>query len=376
MARIMPGIGYPDSLNVFLTSRCNLGCSYCFVDRAGHKGKEIGQASLKEAIDIFWKSPGNQKTISFTGGEPFLRFGEIKRIYPYIQRKQRNNPAAKLMITVATNGTLLDSKSYRFLKETGIILKISLDGKKEIHDANRPFNSKKCGSSYDRITDNLKKLHRGRKDGYRINAQLVFSPSTAGKLLENIRLLWENGFDCIDFYPDLYAQWSKEDLDKLNSEFRAFADFYLSLLKNSPSREDIFQNSLLQAFIKETGLYKSLHCAKIHLDWKGNFYCCDKVFSLPEPKRREFAIGDTHKGINNSLRLKLLEEKRRQIRDLTGKDCRRCAYLKYCFCPIGHYIYFSTQGLDFKQYFSQFCRLSRIYISNFLRIKKKLLAVY
>ncbi|MFH0936018.1 MAG: radical SAM protein [Candidatus Omnitrophota bacterium] len=371
MRRIL-GISYPDSLNIFLTPRCNLECPYCFVNKDGHKGREIGQTPLKKAIDILWQFPGKYKTVSFTGGEPFLRFGEIQKIYPYIQRQQRNNPATKLMITIATNGTLLNRSSYRFLKENGIIFKISIDGKRKIHDANRPFKFKKYGSSYDRITDNLKRLRCGNNDGYKINAQLVFGPSAVENLLDNIIFLWRMGFTCIDFYPDLYARWSEDELHKAESAFREFADFYLSLFKNRAEKKGIFQNSLLQIFIKETGLYKPLHCDKINLDWKGNFYCCDKVFSLPESKRREFVIGNTRKGINNPLRLKLLEAQRSRIRDLTAKDCRRCEYVKYCFCPIGHYIYFSAQGMDFKRYFPQFCRLSQVYIRNFSRIKKKL----
>ncbi|MCX5696224.1 MAG: SPASM domain-containing protein [Candidatus Omnitrophica bacterium] len=125
-------------------------------------------------------------------------------------------------------------------------------------------------------------------------------------------------------------------------------------------------------FIRGKGLYKPIRCQKIHLGWEGNFYCCDKVFSIAQPERKKFIIGDIHKGINNRLRLKLLAQKRKEIRELTGKDCNRCKYLRYCFCPVGHYIYFSSWGLDFKRYFPQFCRLSQIYIHTFLEIERKL----
>ena len=96
------------------------------------------------------------------------------------------------------------------------------------------------------------------------------------------------------------------------------------------------------------------------------------MFSIPQSERKQFIIGNVDKGIDNHLRLKILEQKRKEIKNLTGKDCNSCRYLKYCFCPIGHYIYFTSCGLDFKEYFLQFCRISQIYIKAFLKIKKHL----
>jgi radical SAM protein with 4Fe4S-binding SPASM domain len=248
-----------------------------------------------------------------------------------------------------------------------------MDGAKSIHDRNRPFKQKAEGSTYERIVANLNKL-QSNKNGYHLGASLVFSPQTAGRLLENIKFLRSLGFDYIDFYPDLYSLWDKSGLDKLESIFKKFTDFYVGIFKDAGEKKDVFENSLLRAFIKGPGLYKPVNCQKIHLDWKGNFYCCDKVFSIPESKRRAFIIGDVNRGIDNDLRIRLLEKKRKELRDLTGKDCNSCQYLKYCFCAVGHYIYFSSKGLNFKEYFPQFCRLSEIYIRSFLGIKRRLRA--
>lgn len=177
------------------------------------------------------------------------------------------------------------------------------------------------------------------------------------------------GFQYIDFYPQLYCQWSKKDLNLMAIKFKEFTDFYIYLLKNC-KKNRVFNNSLLQNFIEERVLYKPIICRNIFLDGKGNYYLCNKVFSLPQSKRKKFIIGDFKNGIDIQLRSKMLKQKRNEIRNLVGKDCRLCRYLKYCFCPIGDYIYFSSLDLDFKQYFPQFCRLSQIYINSFLEIKK------
>lgn len=360
---------YPYALNIFLTRQCNLECQYCFVNKDSQNKRELDTLSLKKAIDLFLEFPGNCKTISFNGGEPLLRFGKVRKICRYMQHK--NNGKVKLIIAVMSNGTLLTRARYNFLEKNKIILKVSIDGKRTIHDLNRPFQQKRLGSSYDRIMSNLKNTHHAKDSEYKLNAQLVFRSSRVENLLENIESLWRAGFGYIDFYPDLYASWSNESLWKLEAEFKKFTNFYLSIFENNKSK-DIFENSLLHTFIKETELFKPIHCGKIHLDWNGNFYCCDKVFSLPEAERERFLIGNVKSGINNRLRLNLLEERRKKIQKLTGKDCSICKYLKYCFCPVGHYIYFSSQGLDFKEYFPQFCRISQIYIRNFLEIKSNL----
>lgn len=361
----------PSTLNIFLTDHCNLQCRYCFVNKHSPTDKEPGPGIFNKAIGSFLRFPGENKTIAFTGGEPFLRFEKIKKLYRYAQRNKRIK--TNLTSTIASNGTLLTKSSYRFLKENGIMLKLSMDGKKKIHDYNRPFKLKKYASSYDRMISGLEKYYSSDKaKRFKIRAQLTFTPAAVNNLVENIKFICRMGFRYIDFYPTLYTQWSEKELEAAEVQFRKFTDFYISLFTDNKFKNKIFENSILHSFIKETELYRPILCRKIHLDWKGNFYLCDKAFSLQKRQQDKFIIGDSNKGIDNRLRLRLLAQKRKEIRDLTGKDCNTCKYLKYCFCPVGHYIYFSAQGLDFKRYFPGFCRISQIYIRNFLRIKRNL----
>lgn len=362
-------IYYPRILNIFLTRRCNLKCPHCFVNKDTPKGEEIDISSLKKAIDIFLKFPGNCKVVNFGGGEPLLRFGKIKTICQYLQWIKKEN--IKIEISITTNGTLLDENRYRFLRENRINLKVSIDGRKEINDFQRPFKSKRYGSTYERIKDNLDRFYFCSKNGHKIRAQLVFTPSTVKSLFSNIEFLWKEGFDDIDFMPEIYAQWSQDELNILEGEVKKIVNFYISLFENGKEKR-IFRNTLLRNLIEGKDLYKSLSCQEIHLDWKGNFYCCDKVFSLPESERKQFTVGNVHRGIDNHLRLKLLEGIRKQIKYLIDKNCAYCRYLKYCFCPLGQYIYFSSQGLDFERYFFQICRIAKIFIGNFLEIKKNL----
>lgn len=130
----------------------------------------------------------------------------------------------------------------------------------------------------------------------------------------------------------------------------------------------IFLNSLIHNFANNKRFFTPVFCNKVNLDFNGNIYFCDKAFSIPLNKRDEFIIGSAIKGINNNLRLSLLEEKRREFKKITKNKCNGCPLLRYCFCPIGTYIIFSNTNRNFKDYFPIFCRLSQMYIKNFNKI--------
>lgn len=352
-------------LNILLTKRCNLECNYCYLDKGNNQNKEITKEILNKAIAIFLKLPSKKKTLNFSGGEPLLRFGTIKEI---IEPLRQFKNTANLNYSLVSNGTLLNKSHFDFFKENGIVCKISLDGVKKAHDRQRPFKSKKGGSSYERIIKNIKTIHKEDSVGI----SMVFTPQAAGSLLTNIKSLWENGFHDIDFFPQNNKQWSKNDLRKIESSFKKVKKFIILTFKKATTEKDIFRNSFLQYLAQKDSSKKNILCDRIHLGWDGQFYCCGKVFSLPEQERKQYGIGNVKDGIDNTRRLSLLRQGEREIKNLTGVECQKCRYANYCFCRIGSFIYFSSRTGDFKKYFFQHCYISKIYIQTFLQIIKEL----
>ncbi|MBT9151132.1 MAG: hypothetical protein DDT40_01317 [candidate division WS2 bacterium] len=133
--------------------------------------------------------------------------------------------------------------------------------------------------------------------------------------------------------------------------------------------ESIFKNSFLETILNERKIagFKNARCQKIHLAPDGNFYFCDKVFSLPVSKRKQYIIGNIKKGIDNNKRLMLLHFFQKKCQKVITQQ-NNCY-----FCPIGHYLYFSYQNQDFKKCFSDFFVVNKIYLDNFSLIKKKLI---
>ena len=352
---------YPKSLNIFITEDCNLQCRYCFLDKT-YKKSQLTFSDLKRAIDLLFSFPSKIKTIAFNGGEPLLEYPLLKETCLYIREKAEKE-AVKVNLATMTNGTLLSREHCQFFEKNQIIVKISIDGDKKTHDTNRLFRDSSRKSSYLAIVNNLKNFNNKSK----IAASLVFTPQNVINLFKNIKSLEKLGFGFIEFYPDMYAFWSKEQLTEFRKQFKQIIKYYISFFSKKKLKS-IFKNSLLDSILNQreiVGLEGS-RCQKIHLAPDGNFYFCDKVFSLPLSKRKQYITGSIKKGIDNNKRLMLLHFFQKKCQKVIGQqnDC--------CFCPIGHYLYFSSQNQNLKERFSDFFAVNKIYLDNFLLIKKKL----
>lgn len=354
----------PHALNLFFTGKCNLDCRYCFVNKKGIESTTLNEKALKKSIDILFSYPGKKKTISFNGGEPTLEFLLVKKIYEYA-RKEAEKRGIILDVAVMTNGTFLNQKMIDYFIKNKTIVKISIDGDKITHDRNRPFKINPQLSSFDTIIKNINRINSGN---LRLAASMVFTPQNIGRFLENIKFLNSKNFYYIEFYPDLYANWRKNDLEKVKKVFRKFESYYINLFKTN---KKIFKNSLLDTFVNEVEIDKMSHCGKIHINTEGEFYVCDKVFSLKPAKRKKYIIGDIKRGIDDRKRLMMLDKLRKDFLKENKLKCLKCEYFKYCFCPLGHYIYYLNGNLN-GNFLNSFCYLSQIYGKTFLRIKKAL----
>lgn len=93
-----------------LTFACNLHCRHCYTDcfnRPDFIKKELNTSQIKNILDRVYKK--GILWLCFTGGEPFMR-SDFLEIYAYAKKKG-------FIITIFTNGTLLDKGKCDFLKE-------------------------------------------------------------------------------------------------------------------------------------------------------------------------------------------------------------------------------------------------------------------
>lgn len=342
------GVKRQVTLRVFLSGRCNLRCKYCFVDKSGLGFAKPKLGNFKKAIDLFSQLGYQQKNIDITGGEPFLYFDRLKALCEYAFRV-----IPGLSISITTNATLISDKHLPFLRNNKIDLKLSIDGRKHDHDANRFYHLRPRVSTYPRILETINLLYR---NNIKLKAVVVYGPETFKKLYSNVKYLQNIGFEQVDFYPDLFALWDNARLKGLNKELAKV--FRIKGLGNS----------LVSAALSNNNTFKFENCNSFSVDPSGTFFSCDKVFSLPKSIRAKFACGSIATGINYGKKYNQLKKARNVGCLLMESSCGDCKYQKYCFCPIGIFIYTKNKGLDSAIYFKSFCEISKIYGKNIMRL--------
>lgn len=353
----------PHALNLFFTGRCNLNCNYCFVEKEQQKNSTLSELSLRKSVDQFLAIPGGKKLISFNGGEPLLEWRLLKKIYSYAFKKAKSLDIF-LDIVIVTNGTLLTQEIVDFFSEHGAILKISIDGDKQTHDAQRPFSGKSKKSTFELVMSNLENINW---KGVSPSASMVFTPDSISKLNENIKFLSNQGFASIELYPELYAKWTNGELNILKKQLKELEKNYVeSFKKNKP----VFKNSLIDSVVNGVLVDKSKRCPNIQIDSSGNYYVCDKVMSLPLEKRSYYEIGNSKNGIDFSKREKVLRDIRKEIDNKSKLKCAKCGYQKYCFCPLQ--TYFEERDNFKKRDMECFCKVSKLLIGTCIRIATKL----
>lgn len=137
-------LGLPIAGNFELTSNCNFNCRMCYVHEPNHKE----MLSAEEWIAIGRRAV--EKGMVFlllTGGEPFLR-PDFKEIYSALLKMG-------LLISINTNGSLIDDDMFEFLvKNPPIRMNISL------YAAGNEGYEKLCGRpACDIVKKNIIRLH-------------------------------------------------------------------------------------------------------------------------------------------------------------------------------------------------------------------------
>lgn len=121
----LPFLSAPTSVDVFITSRCNLNCVHCFSDSEMANPSDLSMEQLRSTFNQLEKLGVFEVRIN--GGEPFLH-PRIEEILALLREKRFRR-------VILTNGTVLDSRTIRLLQESDTTPTVSLDDSEaEGHD--------------------------------------------------------------------------------------------------------------------------------------------------------------------------------------------------------------------------------------------------
>ncbi|WP_317320807.1 anaerobic sulfatase maturase [Subdoligranulum variabile] len=175
------------------SSLCNMRCRYCFyADEAALRSQSSAGMMTREGADTLIREafanlePQGEITFSFQGGEPTLAGLDFFRYF--MDRVEANCPrGTRVHYALQTNGLMLDKDWAQFLARHQVLVGISLDGTKDIHDGARLDASGK--GTWNRATA---ALHLLQQQGVQVNLLCVVGRAAARspqKIYRNLKKL-------------------------------------------------------------------------------------------------------------------------------------------------------------------------------------------
>ena len=336
------------SLDVVLTTACNLSCTYCFQDQRADRSMSWGV--LRSALDLLLRSEHPKPELIFYGGEPLLELPLITRAIEYLEVAN----GGKVSMTVFTNGTLLDRGTMRLLARRGVDTQISCDGVETAQQLRAP-------GSFGRIDRALSRLCAEHPDYLRDHCSVAITLSSRNleHLAESFSFLVGHGVGeiVVSALVTHDTGWRPETLDQLVAQidqilkvsiehFDRTGEVRFAPFKPAKSADSPIDGPPTMCSAAGTG--------SLAVDVDGQVYGCvlfaESYQSFPngmlwqclEPMR----LGDI-RSRNFDKRLEAYPDAAAAARIFTGKEekhssyrsCRGCRFMNLCsVCPvsIGH----------------------------------------
>lgn len=305
---------------------CNLMCEYCFASKGSYKvAKNLMPLKVAcKAVDFLINNSGKRKNveIDFFGGEPLLNFDVVKGTVEY-GRKVQSNTGKEIHFTITTNGVLLDDEKIQYINENMDNVVISLDGRKEVHDAIR-YDSAGNGT-YDKILKNALKLIQQRKG----KSYFVRGTFTSRNLdfSKDVFHLADLGFTEISVEPVVgngeEFHIYKENLPAILAEYERLAMGYIKRIKEGkPFRFYHFNINLYNG----PCIYKRITSCGAGTEYfavtpEGELYPCHQFVG-----QTEFRMGTLNFGIENIT----LKDRLGDTNIFNKEECRNCWAKLYC----------------------------------------------
>jgi len=331
--------GVIKALCLHIAHTCNLNCSYCFASQGKYHGEravmsfEVG----KRALDFLVENSGSRRNleVDFFGGEPLMNFDVVKELVAYARSIEKEK-GKNFRFTLTTNGLLIDDDVIDFANRECANVVLSLDGRKDIHDA---FRVDYAGNgSFDRIVPKFQKLveARGGKNYYMRGTFTHRNPD----FLEDIKTMLDLGFNELSMEPVVCApgdegELTEEDKPIVMEQYEKLAE--LMRERDEAGKPFTFYHYMIDL---KGGpcIYKRISGCGSGTEYMavtpwGDLYPCHQFVG-----EEKFKLGDIWAGVTNT-------ETQKEFADCNvyaRPDCRDCWAKLYCSGGCAANAYHST----------------------------------
>ncbi|NNE63551.1 MAG: SPASM domain-containing protein [Gammaproteobacteria bacterium] len=264
----------PTEITLFLSTACNLRCSYCYAN-AGETPLEFMDWSIAErGINFIIKNARLTKAKDITlsyhgGGEPTLNWKVLTRAWEYATQKASQNQLT-LNSFVATNGVLTRFKAEWIAKHLNGA-SVSFDGLPIIQNAQRPLASGR--GSFKQLDSTLRIFDHS---SFKYQLRLTVTPELLPNLQKSIRFICDNyNAETIHIEPVYHEGRGKETP---HVEIEQFINAYIDAeaLASTKKRRVIFSAARLGVL---TNHFCGVSRDSFGLTARGNVSACYEAFN-------------------------------------------------------------------------------------------------
>ncbi|MBI9085125.1 MAG: anaerobic sulfatase maturase [Desulfobacterales bacterium] len=318
---------------------CNMACGYCFYadkqDLFGPSSRHrMTESVLEEMIRQLMEQAGEQVSLTWQGGEPTLM--GLDFFHRAIDFQQRYGSRQVVGNGFQTNGMLIDDDWADFFSQYNVLVGLSIDGPKHVHDHYRKRGDGR--GTWDRV---LKSARLMLDKGVSVNALTVVNDYSVRFPREIYDFHKDAGLAYMQFIPCVEnAPGQPERMARFSVPSEQYGEFLCTLFDlwiadfkdGLPTTSIRFFESLIFVYAGLTPPDCTLcdHCGTyVVVEHNGDVFSCD---FFVEPRWR---LGNVMSG-----RLDTMLNGRRQtdfgkIKGARPKACRDCPWEPVCKggCP-------------------------------------------
>jgi 12,18-didecarboxysiroheme deacetylase len=317
-----------------VTRTCNLNCVHCYAQAV--KKSQDDELSREEAFRLLDDLAGFRvPVILFSGGEPLMRKDLLELAAHAMDKGVR--------AVISTNGTLINRKKAKALKEVGLsYVGVSLDGMESVNDR---FRGKK-GAFQDALTG----IRNCQDVGLKVGLRFTINRMNMKEIPHIFDLLEEMGIPRICFYHLVYAGRGSEiiEQDLGHGETRRVVDLIIDRtrdlhLRGKPKEVLTVDNHADGPYLylrmtkeKDERAEEVLELLKMNegnnsgrgigcISWDGSVHADQFWRHLSFGNIRERPFSEIWTDLSNPLMAKLKDKKRY----VKGR-CTKCRWLDIC----------------------------------------------
>ncbi|MCI6908974.1 MAG: thioether cross-link-forming SCIFF peptide maturase, partial [Clostridiales bacterium] len=261
--------------------------------------------------------------VDFFGGEPLMNWDVVKQLVAYARSVEKEK-GKNFRFTLTTNGMLIDDDVIDFANREMANVVLSLDGRREIHDATRVDYA--GNGSYDRIVPKFQKLvaSRGGKGYYMRGTFTHRNPDFTKDVLHMADLgFTELSMEPVVAAPDDPMALTPEDLETVKAQYELLAQEMIR--RRREGRGFTFYHYMIDLTAGPC-IYKRISGCGSGTEYMavtpwGDLYPCHQFVG-----EERFRLGDIWHGVTNEA----LREEFRGCNAYARPECADCWAKLYC----------------------------------------------